>query len=338
MKRASLAILIVVSLGALLLPASVLHTALAQGKGAFVTDNDQPSYANLTTTNNFSTSTYMSNTTSAESNASGQSGSTFNAKGTIASLVFSTPNASSSTSTSSTNASNSSNATSAASNTTSTASNTTGNASSNTAAASAASNIPYILSGSWSMSVSKGSVSDFKAAFTMVKIDGTGRHTHEITNMKTSNSSSIQLDKNGTTLIIGTADVLSNGKNKWNSVDVIVSIDHNNVISIAPGSAATDNHFQGQPIYGVIDSLTDERGIKLFDYSTSGAVQYTNDKLNNLTDIAGRKVTEIGSSISNSSSSIANQTGNAVEKFVNQTGTTIEGLGDVIQNLINRQK
>lgn len=332
MKRASLAILIMVALGVLFLPASVLHTVLAQGNGAFMTDNDQPGYANLTSTNNFSTSTNMTNTTSAGSNASGQSGSTFNAKGTIASLVFSTPNASSSTSTSSTNASNSSNATSAASN-------TTGNAISNTTTTTAAtSNIPYVLSGSWSMSVSKGSVSDFKAAFTMVKIDGTGRHTHEITNMKTSNSSSIQLDKNGTTLIIGTADILSNGKNKWNSVDVIVSIDHLNVISIAPGSAATDNHFQGQPIYGVIGSLTDESGIKLFDYSTSGAVQYTNDKLNNLTDIAGRKVTEIGSSISNSSSSIANQTGNAVEKFVNQTGTTIEGLGDVIQNLINRQK
>jgi hypothetical protein len=122
------------------------------------------------------------------------------------------------------------------------------------------------------MSVSKGSVSDFKAAFTMVKIDGTGRHTHGITNMKTSNSSSIQLDKNGTTLIIGTADVLSNGENKWNSADVIVSIDHINVISIAPSSAATDNHFQGQPIYGVIDSLTEESGKELVQSqaSTSG--------------------------------------------------------------------
>jgi hypothetical protein len=90
----------------------------------------------------------------------------------------------------------------------------------------------------------------------MVHVDGTERHTHDITNFKPNNGSApIVLQSNGTTMISGTADITLNGTTKWTGVNVLISIEKQNAMSIVVSSATTDNHFKGQAIYGVVDSL-----------------------------------------------------------------------------------
>lgn len=124
---------------------------------------------------------------------------------------------------------------------------------------------PYVASGNWNLDVQDDSMSDFAANFTMVVIDGTGRHTHDLSNFVSSNSTTIDTSGNGTSFIFGTVDVASDGEPKWTGVDALIIIEKNNVISISLATEDTEDHFGGQPIYGIIDSMTDENGNEMID-------------------------------------------------------------------------
>jgi hypothetical protein len=158
------------------------------------------------------------------------------------------------------------NGTSAANATSSAGANTTTSAATNSSSATstsqatttsttAASQMPYILAGTWNLTVSGGKVSNFVANFTMVHVDGTERHTHTITNFKPGSASApITLNTSGMTMISGTTDVMLNGNTKWTGVNTIISLEKGNAMNIVLSDKTTDNHFKGQPIYGVIDS------------------------------------------------------------------------------------
>jgi hypothetical protein len=104
----------------------------------------------------------------------------------------------------------------------------------------------------------------------MVHIDGTGRHTHELSNFQASNTTTVQLEKGGSTFIFGTADVAVNGTVKWTNVGTLIILEKN-VATISLATDATDNHFKGQPIYGIRDSMTDENGNEMIQTTqTSG--------------------------------------------------------------------
>lgn len=135
--------------------------------------------------------------------------------------------------------------------------------------------LPYVLAGDWTLEVQDGSVSDFAANFTMVHVDGTGRHTHDLSNFVSSNSTTIDISGNGTSFIFGTVDVASDGEPKWTGADALVIIEKNNVISISLSSEDTEDHFMGQPIYGIIDSMTDESGNEMIETSTSATGNVT---------------------------------------------------------------
>jgi hypothetical protein len=196
---------------------------------------------------------------------------------------------------------------------------TAGNATSN-ATSTAALEQPYVLSGDWSLDVQGGTVSDFKANFTMVHIDGTMRHTHEVSNFKSANGSTVQLEQNGTTIIFGTADVSKDGSPKWTGVDAVITIDKLNVASISFASEDTDDHFHGQPIYGVVDSLTDENGNEMVQAggtTTSG-------------NATGGNMTSGGNATSNatqSGQSALNQTGNAINNVTQGVQDFLNGTG-----------
>ena len=135
--------------------------------------------------------------------------------------------------------------------------------------------LPYVLAGDWTLEVQDGSVSDFAANFTMVHVDGTGRHTHELSNFVSSNSTTIDISGNGTSFIFGTVDVASDGEPKWTGADALVIIEKNNVISISLATEDTEDHFMGQPIYGIIDSMTDESGNEMIETGASAAGNVT---------------------------------------------------------------
>jgi hypothetical protein len=64
------------------------------------------------------------------------------------------------------------------------------------------------------------------------------------------------LDPQGTTFT-GIADIEEDNIDRWFGVQTTIVISDLNTITIYPDQQDTENHFQGQPIYGIIQSLTE---------------------------------------------------------------------------------
>jgi hypothetical protein len=119
---------------------------------------------------------------------------------------------------------------------------------------------PYILGGNWNLNVESGNVTDFAANFMMVHTDGTGYHVHNITDFSAGNAT-VQLVQGLETSISGTSDIYTNGTNSWPGTDTTLTLTQNGaVMTIMPAAEDTENHFQGQPIYGIVSSLVGENG------------------------------------------------------------------------------
>ena len=115
---------------------------------------------------------------------------------------------------------------------------------------------PYILGGNWNLNVQGGNVTDFTANIMMVHTDGSGFHTHNITNFNAGNST-VQLVQGQETSISGSTDVYTNGTIKWPGVQTTLTLTPNaTVMTLMPAADETDNHFQGQPIYGIVSQLS----------------------------------------------------------------------------------
>jgi hypothetical protein len=67
----------------------------------------------------------------------------------------------------------------------------------------------------------------------MVHTDGTGRHTHGISNFQADNTTTVQLDESGLTFIFGTAHVAVNGTEQWTDVRALMILERMNVMSIS---------------------------------------------------------------------------------------------------------
>jgi hypothetical protein len=119
---------------------------------------------------------------------------------------------------------------------------------------------PYILGGNWNLNVQGGNVTNFAANFIMVHTDGSEYHTHNITNFNAGNAT-VQLVQGQETMMSGSADIYTNGTNRWPGVETTLTLTPNGtVMTIMPAAEETDNHFQGQPIYGIVEGLTGENG------------------------------------------------------------------------------
>ncbi|MCI0559171.1 MAG: hypothetical protein MN733_11795 [Nitrososphaera sp.] len=138
---------------------------------------------------------------------------------------------------------------------------------------------PYIVSGDWSLDAQDGDITSFTADFTMIHTDGSGRHTHDVSNFEASNSSQVELVEDGLTFIFGTADVSVNGEERWSDVSTLILIEKLNAVSIA--LKTDDDHFKGQPLFGIVDSLTDENGNEMIE--TTQTAQTGNTTSGNLT-------------------------------------------------------
>jgi hypothetical protein len=127
---------------------------------------------------------------------------------------------------------------------------------------------PYVLGGNWNLNVQGGNVTDFAANFVMVHQDGTGYHTHNITDFSAGNKTA-QLIQGQPTSINGTADISVNGTTKWPGVATTLTFTNNAaVMTINPAAEDTDNHFGGQPIYGIANQVTGENGTQIVQTSS----------------------------------------------------------------------
>ena len=117
----------------------------------------------------------------------------------------------------------------------------------------------FVLSGDWNLKVDKGKVITFTAKFIKVLADGNRWHTHEISNFN-SNNTGIGLKPVKTISFSGTVDVKLNNTTPWYGTNVNIMISKGKTITIVLDNNATGDHFQGQPIYGVVDSIKDANG------------------------------------------------------------------------------
>ena len=130
---------------------------------------------------------------------------------------------------------------------------------------------PYLTFGYWNSTVDNGNLTNFYSNFTMARVNGSEIHNHQIINFRSDNSVSLGGGPLGTTTIFsGTSDVQTNGQPKWNNVSTSIIVDKFNTISVALDSKETDNHFNGQSITGVVESVKDPEGIELLLINLDG--------------------------------------------------------------------
>lgn len=292
MKKAPIAVALVLVFG-LFTAAFSLAPAIAQNATSNATTSTNATGTTTTTTTN-QTGTGNATTTNATE------GSTFSASGSISTLIFDIGEAAPSPSPPTTTA-NETETSSATNETTMTTGNMTDSSNATTTTRTTAGNEtataqelepPYVLSGNWSLDVQNGSVNDFTATFTMVHIDGTGRHTHDISNFQADNTTTVQLDESGPTFAFGTVDVAVNGTEQWTDVEALMILDRMNVMSISLATESTDNHFKGQPIFGIVDSMTDENGNEMIQTAQQISSAAGNATGGNMTQGAERTLNE----------------------------------------------
>jgi hypothetical protein len=133
--------------------------------------------------------------------------------------------------------------------------------------------LPYILGGDWNINVEGGNVTGFAANFIMVHTDGSEYHNHNITNFNAGNAT-VQLVQGQELSISGSADVYTNGTNRWPGVETTLTLTQTGtVLTIMAAADETDNHFQGQPIYGIVAALTGENGTAIAQTTPPGQQQ-----------------------------------------------------------------
>jgi hypothetical protein len=85
--------------------------------------------------------------------------------------------------------------------------------------------------------------------------NGTGTHTHEFLNFKSS-AGKITIQPGNSIFLKGVMDVGTNHRIVWKNVHSTIDIKGGKTISISLNTKETKNHFAGQTIYGVVTSLT----------------------------------------------------------------------------------
>jgi hypothetical protein len=132
-------------------------------------------------------------------------------------------------------------------------------------AGSSSSSAPFLVGGDWNINVESGNVTDFRANFTMVRTDATEHHSMLFTNFRTGNATDFMLDPAGTTTINGTADVAVNGTVTWPGIDTTFTIEKARIITIQPEEQEAQQHFQDQPIYGIVLHATGANGTTIVE-------------------------------------------------------------------------
>ncbi|HEX5891248.1 MAG TPA: hypothetical protein VFY41_00160 [Nitrososphaeraceae archaeon] len=120
---------------------------------------------------------------------------------------------------------------------------------------------PQILSGNWMFKVDQGIIKDFKAKFTMVRINGTERNIYELYNFRPELKDYVHISASSRVNIINAKiDIKLNDKNIWKDVNCSIAISKDNIIKITLDSRLIENQFNNQPIYGIIESFEAKNG------------------------------------------------------------------------------
>jgi hypothetical protein len=111
----------------------------------------------------------------------------------------------------------------------------------------------WIATGSWIMTVDNGSVTFFDTNMTWFNNNGMTSHTHEFRNFK-GEIVTVQQPTNDVSLN-GIMDVGTNHHLVWKNVPTTISMHAGKTITISVADNATNRHFAGQPILGLVNSF-----------------------------------------------------------------------------------
>ena len=114
----------------------------------------------------------------------------------------------------------------------------------------------FILSGYWNLDTDNGKLTNFTSEFYTGPVNGANNHTHLLTNLRVHDNKPVQLSADGSTQILGLIDVKYNGESAWSNVPTTITISKGRTISINLADNATERHFMGQSIYGIVKDLT----------------------------------------------------------------------------------
>jgi hypothetical protein len=106
------------------------------------------------------------------------------------------------------------------------------------------------LDGTWSLKGASSASPTFTANFSMAKLDGSAKHTHNISDFKIAGTPAT--DNSGTTYS-GTATV-SLKAGPANNVPVTILISNNGDFSLNVDPKATESHFGNTPIMGKVNT------------------------------------------------------------------------------------
>jgi hypothetical protein len=109
----------------------------------------------------------------------------------------------------------------------------------------------WIATGNWSMSVDNGSLTGFGTNMTWFNSNGKASHTHEFSNLR----AGAGLSQGNNIILNGLMDVGTNHRIVWKNVPTTISIHGGKTITISVADNATNRHFAGQPIFGLVTSF-----------------------------------------------------------------------------------
>jgi hypothetical protein len=109
----------------------------------------------------------------------------------------------------------------------------------------------WIATGNWSMTVDNGTLAGFTTNMTWFNSNGKTSHTHEFSNLR-AGAGTMQ----GSNIVInGRMDVGTNHRVVWKNVPTTISIQGGKTITVSVDDNATNHHFAGQPVFGVVTSF-----------------------------------------------------------------------------------
>jgi hypothetical protein len=109
----------------------------------------------------------------------------------------------------------------------------------------------WIATGNWSMTVDNGTLAGFTTNMTWFNSNGKTSHTHEFSNLRAGTGT-----MQGSNIVInGRMDVGTNHRVVWKNVPTTISIQGGKTITVSVDDNATNHHFAGQPVFGVVTSF-----------------------------------------------------------------------------------
>ena len=122
---------------------------------------------------------------------------------------------------------------------------------------------PKLVSGTWSLNVSRGLVTDFHANFKLLTVNGIEKHFIEIINFQNSNSSYITFNQFSNTPINGFADIKIDDEIFQSKFPLTIQIFNINTIVLTIKDETIGNIFYNNDLLGITDSFKNFKGDEL---------------------------------------------------------------------------